>query len=96
MNSYPTSDGQDRCETCEHYQFIDSGYGYCVKNPPHLHLTPNKKWGVFMNYKMDISYPSVPWNMKSCSYHNPAPQTESLLYEEKGAGYANPLGIQKT
>ena len=62
---------KNNCEDCKHYQFIDSGYGRCVKNPPQVHIVRKSAF----NWENKVSYPVIPWDMRICSY-----------YEEDGQG----------
>jgi len=49
-----------RCEKCQYYLTIDSGYGYCRRFPPR-----DKILGTFRK-RMRIEYPVVEWNRKAC------------------------------
>lgn len=50
-----------RCEQCQHYLFIDSGYGYCRRFPPKVENT-----GKWWKLKWEIKYPLVEWCRISC------------------------------
>jgi len=49
-----------RCEKCQYYLRIDSGYGYCRRFPPQ-----NKMVGIFRK-KRKIEHPMVEWDRKAC------------------------------
>ena len=51
---------EKRCEKCQYYLAIDSGYGYCRRFPPR-----NKLVGIFRK-KVKIEYPIVEWDRKVC------------------------------
>ncbi len=49
-----------RCEQCEYYIFIDSGYGYCRRFPPKVE---KEKW---WSNQLRINYQLTEWCRKSC------------------------------
>jgi len=51
---------EKRCENCQYYLRIDSGYGYCRRFPPQ-----NKSVGIFRK-RRKIEYPIVEWDRKAC------------------------------
>jgi hypothetical protein len=54
----PTVEGNEKCcDTCKHYCMIDSGYGWCIRNPPQV---------VIVEGYLHASYPVVPWCLKAC------------------------------
>ena len=50
------------CSNCIFYAPIDSGYGWCTKNPPQI-TTWVRKFIFFFKY---ACYPEVPWHLKKC------------------------------
>jgi hypothetical protein len=50
----------ERCEQCQYYIFIDSGYGYCRRFPPKL---VRKIWP---SNSARIEYPLTEWCRRSC------------------------------
>ncbi len=52
---------EDRiCSNCHHYQFFDSGYGNCFRNPATLVVL-----GFFKRYVKEMT-PMPAWNRKAC------------------------------
>jgi len=49
-----------RCEDCKHYEFIDSGYGYCFRFPPQIIGRERKN-----------VIPVVAWCRKACGEFAP-------------------------
>ena len=51
-----------RCENCQFYIFIDSGYGRCRRFPP-------KEVRSWLGNIIETKYPVVEWCRKSCGEH---------------------------
>ena len=59
-------DKQDHCEQCEYFRRIDSGFGYCTRNPPRFVLR-YLPWHLFIKIPyMVCEYPDVPWDGVPC------------------------------
>lgn len=59
---YPITDKiNEKCEDCKYYAMIDSGYGWCLRFPPHFRFWI--KWFKFHGADM---YPEIPWNTRIC------------------------------
>lgn len=56
----------DRCEKCQFYRTIDSGYGECVRYPPRNVLA---QW--FPHPRCLAIYPSVRWLDMACGEYIP-------------------------
>lgn len=52
-----------KCENCQHYKFIDSGYGDCVRYPP-VYVLVQIGWLLKPRYR--IEYPEVAWCNNIC------------------------------
>lgn len=55
------------CEECKYYHMIDSGYGWCTKNPPWYTIRKIKRVR-FLSFRRVhyITYPCVPWDLRTC------------------------------
>ena len=52
---------EKRCDRCQHYFFIDSGYGECHYLPPAL------IWVKLFSLRYRAMYPHIPWDSPVCS-----------------------------
>jgi len=58
----------ERCEQCQYYLFIDSGYGYCRRFPPKI-----ENEGKWWKPKWKIHYQLVEWCRRACGEFNIKP-----------------------
>jgi len=56
-----TQDDAQKCEDCEFYLCIDSGYGYCRRFPPQWHNRGN-----WLKPKWVLEYQLTEWCRRSC------------------------------
>lgn len=55
------------CQNCYSYSSIDSGYGYCLKNPP---VPVIRKRRIFLWFSIEFiswEYPTVAWCQIACT-----------------------------
>ena len=52
---------EERCDDCQFYIPIDSGYGYCRRFPP-----KTERVGSWWSRTIDISYQIVEWCRRAC------------------------------
>ena len=52
-----------KCEKCEYYLMIDSGYGYCRRFPPKSIVTEKHFWS---KPEAEIKYQLVEWCRVAC------------------------------
>jgi len=51
---------RDRCELCQFYRMIDSGYGWCFRNPPQNILVR------LIPLRFQALWPEVAWDSVAC------------------------------
>ena len=56
-------DTEYKCEDCNYYLMIDSGYGYCKRYPPINRIYKKHRWG---KPELDITFSIVEFCRKVC------------------------------
>ena len=71
---------EEKCENCQLYRFIDSGYGHCRRYPPKTEERFVRS-GIVLRKEYNIEYPVVPWDHVTCGEFK-----KRRKYESKSKG----------
>ena len=74
---FARDDQTNYCQNCKSYSSIDSGYGFCLKNPPVPVVRKRRVFWFFTVEHIAWEYPMVAWCQMGCSHQ--VPRTNKCL-----------------